>query len=193
MSIARPSVNTYSSALHRLGKALWVSWRGVRLLVTAAPRAFFPYLTLVFILGTIPVAQSWISKIIVDSLTGNANEVHVLLFSILFTITLVISAGMQPIQMSASAWVENRAVGEVDRAQIQAGILMSDLYLIERPAFADKLRLIQDTFVRIPQFVPAITSSATILITLFGLLILLAGLHPVLSIVLFILAISTLR
>ena len=102
----------------------------------------------------------------------------------LYALTLVVPAGLEPIQRTLNIWLEDRAVAEVDRRLMHAGTRMADLVRIERPAVQDELRLIQEGVhfpLRLLDFLQYGLGTA---LTLGGLLLLLARLHPGLPLVL---------
>ncbi len=177
------------NAAHGLSDSLRLWGRGLALVMKAAPRIVAVYLALAFVLSLLPVLQVWLSKLVVDGLaiavggaSGSASAVIVL--AVLYALTLVLPAGLEPIQRTLNIWLEDRAVAEVDRRLMVAGARLQDLVRIERPAFQDRLRLLQDAIYFLPRLFEFLQLGLGTALTLGGLLLLLARLHPLLPLVL---------
>ena len=152
------------SAARGLPDSLRLWGRGLALVMKAAPRIFAIYLALLFVLSLLPIAQVWLSKLVVDALAvamggapgatsaaiGNGQSAAIVL-AFLYALTLVVSSGLEPIQQTLNIWLEDRAVAEVDRRLMDAGARLADLVRIERPTFQDQLRLIQDAAFFLPR------------------------------------------
>ena len=166
------------------------TWRrGLALVVMAAPRIVVVYLPLVVVLSLVPVLQVWLLRLVVDILAaavGGAavSATPVLALAVLYALTYVIPAGLEPIQQMLNVWLEDRAVGEIDRRLMDAGIRLTDLMRIERPAFQDKLRLVQEAVFFLPRLTDYLRMGLGTALTLGGMLLLLAGLHPLLPLLL---------
>ena len=155
-------------------------------------------MALLFVLSLLPIAQVWLSKLVVDALAvadgrrvlvatppqiGNGQSAAIVL-AFVYALTLVVSSGLEPIQRTLNIWLEDRAVAEVDRRLMDAGARLADLVRIERPAFQDQLRLIQDAAIFLPRLPELLQDGLGTALTLGGLLLLLARLHPGLPLVL---------
>ena len=152
---------------------------------------------LLFVLSLLPIAQVWLSKLVVDALAvamggapgatsaaiGNGQSAAIVL-AFVYALTLVVSSGLEPIQRTLNIWLEDRAVAEVDRRLMDAGARLADLVRVERPAFQDQLRLIQDAAFFLPRLPALLQDGLGTALTLGGLLLLLARLHPGLPLVL---------
>ena len=185
------------SAARGLPDSLRLWARGLALVMKAAPRIFAIYLALLFVLSLLPIAQVWLSKLVVDALAvamggapwatstaiGNGQSAAIVL-AFVYALTLVVSSGLEPIQRTLNIWLEDRAVAEVDRRLMDAGARLADLVRIERPAFQDQLRLIQDAAFFLPRLPALLQDGLGTALTLGGLLLLLARLHPGLPLVL---------
>ena len=185
------------SAARGLPDSLRLWARGLALVMKAAPRIFAIYLALLFVLSLLPIAQVWLSKLVVDALAvamggapgatsaaiGNGQSAAIAL-AFVYALTLVVSSGLEPIQRTLNIWLEDRAVAEVDRRLMDAGARLADLVRIERPAFQDQLRLIQDAAFFLPRLPALLQDGLGTALTLGGLLLLLARLHPGLPLVL---------
>ena len=185
------------SAARGLPDSLRLWARGLALVMKAAPRIFAIYLALLFVLSLLPIAQVWLSKLVVDALAvamggapgatstaiGNGQSAAIVL-AFVYALTLVVSSGLEPIQRTLNIWLEDRAVAEVDRRLMDAGARLADLVRIERPTFQDQLRLIQDAAFFLPRLPDFLQYGLATALTLGGLLLLLARLHPGLPLVL---------
>ena len=185
------------SAARGLPDSLRLWARGLALVMKAAPRIFAIYLALLFVLSLLPIAQVWLSKLVVDALAvamggapgatsaaiGNGQSAAIAL-AFVYALTLVVSSGLEPIQRTLNIWLEDRAVAEVDRRLMDAGARLADLVRIERPTFQDQLRLIQDAAFFLPRLPDFLQYGLATALTLGGLLLLLARLHPGLPLVL---------
>ena len=63
--------------------------------------------------------------------------------AIVYALTLVVPAGLRPIQMGLMGWLQDRSAVEMDRRQMEAGARLVDLYRIERPAFQDEVTMVR--------------------------------------------------
>ena len=178
-----------SSAARGLSDSFRLWGRGLALVMKAAPLIVAVYLALVLALSLLPVLQVWLSKLVVDGLAiavggASGSTSAVIVLAVFYALTLVVPAGLEPIQRTLNIWLEDRAVAEVDRRLMHAGTRMADLMRIERPAVQDELRLIQEGVhfpLRLLDFLQYGLGTA---LTLGGLLLLLARLHPLLPLVL---------
>ena len=170
------------------------TWRsGLALVTMAAPGIVFLYVALVIVISIVPVLQVWLLRLVVDGLAvavgGAANSVTpVLALAVLYALTYVIPAGLEPIQRTLDVWLEDRAVAEMDRRLMDAGIRLTDLMRIERPAFQDQLRLVQDAIFFLPRLIAYLRIGLGTALTLGGMLLLLARLHPLLPLLLAVLS-----
>ena len=170
------------------------TWRrGLALVTTAAPGTVAVYLAFVIVISLVPVLQVWLLRLVVDGLAaalgGAADSASaVLAFAVLYALTYVLSAGLEPIQQMLNVWLEDRAVAAVDRRLMDAGIRLTDLMRIERPAFQDQLRLVQDAIFFLPRLIAYLRIGLGTALTLGGMLLLLARLHPLLPLLLAVLS-----
>ena len=182
-----------AGAFHGLSANLTTWRRGLALVMMAAPRIVVVYLAIVFVISLVPVLQVWLLRLVVDSLAVAAAVVEgsastVLALAVLYALTYVIPAGLEPIQQVLNVWLEDRAVGEMDRRLMDAGIRLTDLVQIERPPFQDQLRLVQDSIFFLPRLIDYLRMGLGTALTLGGMLLLLAGLHPLLPLLLAVLS-----
>ncbi len=101
-----------------------------------------------------------------------------------YALTLVVPAALSPLRRSLAAWIEDRAVAEVDRRLMDAGGRLADLVRMERPAFQDEVRTVQENIWQAPRLLMWIDNALGNSLTLVGLLALLGGLHPLLPLAL---------
>lgn len=163
--------------------------RGLALVMVAAPFTAGIYIILVIVMNILPVFQVLLMKLLVDRLAvGRGIATHAenapVALALFYALTLVLPAGIQPIQQELSAWLEDRAVAEVDRRLMHAATRLVDLCKVERPAFQDELRLLQETVYYLPRLFPFLQDGFGSILTLSGILLLLARLHPLVPAVL---------
>ncbi|WP_041424387.1 ATP-binding cassette domain-containing protein [Thermobaculum terrenum] len=163
-------------------------WRAIALLVVPAPATAAVYLLLVLASGVLPVMGTWLLKLVLDRL-GAAQYGAALLAALLYAVTLALPAVLDPVQRAVSAWLEARAIAEIDLRLMGAGMRLVDLVEAERPAFHDRLRMTQEMPGLLPRMIYDFRAVLGSLITLVGLLLLLASLHPLLPVVLAALAV----
>ncbi|HEX2034291.1 MAG TPA: ABC transporter ATP-binding protein [Chloroflexota bacterium] len=166
-------------------------WRGLRLVASAAPGAVGPYAALGLLGGLLPVAQAWLSKVVVDGLAGAA-PTAVLLPAALYVLAAVVAGAVQPVEQTLSVWLTDRARGAVDRLLIGAGGRLVDLQRIERPEFGDERRRLDEAGFWLTSIMRGGRALVSALLALSGLLVLLWRLHPLLAVALAGLAIPNL-
>ena len=189
---SRPVSSRLQTARHTLraiAGSLRTAGRGVALIVKPAPAAAAVYLGLIIFLALVPVLGVWLGKLLMEAVTAGASGTldagdSVIVLGTLYALTLVVPAGLKPVQEALSATIENRAVGEVDRRLMRVGATLVDLYRVEHPSFRDELHLLQyRAAIRGPRLLVFLQRSLPLL-TLIGLLLLLARLHPLLPLLL---------
>lgn len=158
--------------------------RGLGLVVRAAPLLSLASVGLTASMSGAAVLQVWLSKLVLDrladALRGSAGAADAAILAAgWYALTLVAPAVAQPIAMALTAWLENRAVATVDRRVMQAGVALADLHRIERPTFQDEARLILERAGRdLPRLLGMAETVLRTVLTLTGVLLLLARLHP---------------
>ena len=163
--------------------------RGFTLVARTAPLVVAAYALLVLLFSLLPVLQVWLSKLVIDALASGAAIAVLSMLVVPYIAALVIKAGLHPLQRSLGSWLETHGVAAVDHILMRTGIRMTDLWRVERPAFQDELKLLEDMPHLLPRLFPAIESVLGGAITLAGLLVLLAGLEPLLPLLLVLTAI----
>ncbi len=98
--------------------------------------------------------------------------------------TLLFTATVEPVKRVLSALVEERAVGEVDRLLIAAGIRLCDLYRVERPAFNDELAVLAKAVYYVPRTILILDRAISVPLTLAGVLALLIRINSLLPAIL---------
>ena len=182
-------LQTARRTLRAVAGRLRAAGRGLALIIKPAPAPAAIYLGLIIALALIPVLGVWLGKLLMEAVTAGASGTldtgsRVIVLGTLYALTLVVPTGLKPIQEALSASIENRAVGEVDRRLMQAGAALVDLYRVEHPSFRDELHLLQyRAAIRGPRLLVFLQRSLPLL-TLIGLLFLLARLHPLLPLLL---------
>ncbi|MDE2993080.1 MAG: ABC transporter ATP-binding protein [Chloroflexota bacterium] len=176
-------------ALRGLPAVLRLYGRGLALPISSAPLAGGAYLVLLAILSLLPVLQVWLSKLLLDAIaagtTGDQGAVgDAVTLAVIYALTLVVPAGLRPVQAALSSWLQDRSVVEVDRRLMQAGASLVDLYRIERPAFHDEVTMARRGSMLAAVVLGMLHQIVGTLLTLVGLLILLGQLHPLLPLAL---------
>ena len=176
-------------ALRGLPAVLRLYGRGLALPIRSAPLAWGTFLVLLAILSLLPVLQVWLTKLLLDAIaagtTGDQGAVgNAVTLAVIYALTLVVPAGLRPIQAALSSWLQDRSVVEVDRRLMQAGASLVDLYRIERPAFHDEVAMARRGSLLAAVVLRMLQQIVGTLLTLVGLLILLGQLHPLLPLAL---------
>jgi ATP-binding cassette, subfamily B, bacterial len=180
---ARQRVRPHLEGLH-------IYWRGLRLLVASASLPAAAYLALIVLWSLVPVMQVWLLKRLVDVLSaplqlaggqGVAIDGGLLIvLAVLYLLTLVIPGGLQPFYDNLEAIIKERVIVEVDRRIMQASARLVDLRRVEAPPFHDEVKLIRQSSYEVPQMLGMLSLGPGTMLTLGGLLLLLAQIHPVL-------------
>jgi ATP-binding cassette, subfamily B, bacterial len=180
---ARQRVRPHLEGLH-------IYWRGLRLLVASASLPAAAYLALIVLWSLVPVMQVWLLKRLVDVLSaplqlaggqGVAIDGGLLIvLAVLYLLTLVIPGGLQPFYDNLEAIIKERVIVEVDRRIMQASARLVDLRRVEAPPFHDEVKLIRQSSYEVPQMLGMLSLGPRTMLTLGGLLLLLAQIHPVL-------------
>lgn len=82
------------------------------------------------------------------------------------------------------AWLDNRATAEIDRRMMRAGTRLADLHRVERAAFQDVVRFLQDRAHLAPRLYRVAQEGVGSALTVLGLLLLLGRLHPLIPLAL---------
>ena len=179
-----------AAALRSLLADLRSLGRGLLLVGSGTPKAATAHVALVLLLALLPVLQVWLTKLLLDAVTTRTEGVTAavswaMTLAAAYALTIVVPAALAPIQRVLSAWIEERAVAELDGRLIRAGTRLADLVRLERPAFQDRLRLVRQAASQdLPGLFPLLEMGGTPLLSLVGLLLLLGFLHPLLPVVL---------
>jgi ATP-binding cassette, subfamily B, bacterial len=155
----------------------------------ADPGAGGLYVLVAALLTLIPVAQVWASKLLLDHLTTtraagvvqsltDPAAAEALGLGAAYVLTLVAGVALQPLEHAAAERLQDRAVADTDGRLMDAGAKLVDLCRIERPAFGDELAHIRGAVYYPRRLVSTVVSLLSMLVTVGGLLLLLARLHP---------------
>src|SRR5713226_6425866 len=184
-------------------ESLRIYWRGLHLLVASAPLPAVAYSALLVLWSLVPVMQVWLMKWLIDLLsallplagrhTGMLDGRLLIMLAVLYLLTLGLPGGLQPIQDGLAATIKERAVAEVDRRIMLASARLVDLQRIEAPSFHDEVKLIRQCSYEVPQMLGMLSIGPGTILTLGGLLLLLAQIHPVLPLALLLVGIPYLR
>jgi ATP-binding cassette subfamily B protein len=163
-------------------------YRGLRLVVSAAPAGVCAYAALALAGGVVAPAQVWLTKTVVDGLSIDPTPA-VLVAAVAYLLTFVVASALAPVEQTLSGWLEERAIAAADRELVRAGHRLADLCRIERPAFGDELRLAERAAFYLTGVLGWGGRLANAALSLGGTAILLGRLHPLLPPVLAALAI----
>jgi len=197
----RQWIDRAARALRGLPAALRLFGRGLALVLAGAPLPAILYLALVALLSALPVAQVWLGKVVVDllaraghgggvvagtapSLTHPGLAASAMLPALLYVATVAVIAGLEPVRDVLSTWLRDQAVAAIDRRLMAAGAALADLTRIERPAFQDELRMVEEVSAHAPTLVRFLQNGLGATLTLAGLLVLLGRLQPLLPVAL---------
>ena len=168
----------------RLGRAradLRLLARAAAITVSATPAAAVGSLVLAVAQAFASIGGVWLTKVIVDRLAAGGDATGP---ALLYGATLLFAATAEPIKRVLAALVEERAVGEVDRRLMAAGVRLCDLYRVERPAFGDELEVLGKAIQFVPRSILLLDRAVSVPVTLAGVLGLLFRINPVLPLVL---------
>jgi len=180
-----------------------VYWRGVQLVVAAAPLPATASLALVVLFSVVPVMQVWLMKWLVDVLSaplhlaggqvGALDGSLLITLVVLYLLTLLLPGGLEPLHNGLDATINERAVAEIDRRIMRAAERLVDLQRIEAPSFHDEVKLIRQSSFEVLQILGGLSLGPGTILTLGGLLLLLGQIHPVLPLALLLVGIPYLR
>ncbi|MGH2368950.1 MAG: ATP-binding cassette domain-containing protein, partial [Chloroflexota bacterium] len=199
-------------ALRALPAWLRLFGRGLALVAAGAPRATALFVGLTALASILPVAQVWLGKVVVDGLAhlvavrGAGSSLSsgpgpsavsgaaapamtaasaVLVPAALYACIVAVSSAQAPAAQVLSRWLEDHGAAEIDRRMMLAGERLADLGRIERPAFQDDWNEQLRYSERAPMgLLTVVQNGAGTLLTLVGLLLVLARLHPLLPLAL---------
>ena len=176
-------------ALRGLPAVLRLYRRGLALAIISAPLAGSTYLVLLAALSLLPVLQVWLTKLLLDAIAAGAGGDQeavggAVTLAVVYALSLVVPAGLRPIQTALTGWLQDRSTVEVDRRLMQAGARLVDLYRIERPAFQDEVAMARRASAVSLVMLRLLREVGGAALTLIGLLVLLGQLHPLLPLAL---------
>jgi len=184
-------------------ESLHIYWRGLHLLVASAPLPAAAYLALLVLFSSVPVMQVWLLKRLVDVLSaplhlaggqdGMFDNGLLIVLAALYLLTIVIPGGLQPFYDNLEAITKERVIIQVDRRIMQASARLVDLGRVEAPSFHDEVKLIRQSSYEVPQMLGMLSLGPGTMLTLGGLLLLLAQIHPVLPLLLLLVGIPGVR
>jgi len=169
-------VRQWPGGVRLIARSFW-------LIAEVSPARTIAYLLLMLVVSGLAILQVWFARLVMNALVTGHTE-HVLFLATGLVLTLIIPPALEPTQEMLSNWFEDRGVGAVDRRLMEAGARLVDLGRIETPHFRDELALLQMAAHYSPQIIQALRAALGGLITLSGLLLLLAMLHPLLPLAL---------
>ena len=167
--------------------------RGVLLAVSGAPRLASWYCFWIVVGSLLPVLQVWITKTIVNDLSagGSTTDVRnaVVLLAGVYAATLVLQDTSTSVAQLVMSRLGERATASVDHQLMAAGLRIKDVDLLERESYHDDLWVIRDTALYLPRLFDVLLRGVSPLITVAGLLTLLATVSPLIPLGLILVAI----
>jgi ATP-binding cassette, subfamily B, bacterial len=177
--------------------------RGVALLHDAAPAATIGCIALSLVASVLPLVQVWLTKSVVDLLADAAvtrgptvseldwehTSSSLGGVALVSALTVVLAAGIRPCQNVLAVVLQSRGAAEMDRRLMRTGERLVDLHRVERPAFQDEWRQIQNTYSVPGALLQTLQQGFGTAVTIVGLLILLGRLQPLIPVVLVVLSI----
>ena len=162
-------------------------WTGLRLIVGGAPGPSAAFLVLVLATAAMPILQVWLARAVLDGLVatnqrGSGFDRALLGPTILYVATILIPSAVSPAQTVLSSIIEDRGVPVVDREIMRSAAALPDLTRIERPALHDEAHLLGQVVGVLPYLLFVLQNVAAAILTILGISLLLAGLHPLIPI-----------
>ncbi|WP_405623596.1 ABC transporter ATP-binding protein [Streptomyces sp. NBC_00076] len=156
----------------------------VVLCATAAPWASAGYATLTLTSGLVPVLIAWMTKLLIDGLTHDA-DLRTLLIPALGYVLAAIIVGIGPLAARYLRGVVDREVGLLAQDRLFTAVgRHPGLGRLEDPAFLDRLRVAQDVGRTVAgQLADAALSAGRSLLTVTGFMVSLVALNPVMALV----------
>jgi ATP-binding cassette subfamily B protein len=204
----RAGVASLGKALYALPARLRFFGRSLALVAAGGPRTTALFVGVTALASILPVIQVWLGKVVVDGLAhlaavrGVGSSLSsgpgasalsraaapamtaVLVPAALYACIVAVSSALAPAALALSRWLQDRAAAEIDRRMMLAGERLADLGRIERPAFQDEWKELRFAE-RVPMgLLTVVQNGAGTLLTLAGLLLVLARLHPLLPLAL---------
>lgn len=142
------------------------------------------------LIAQFPVALAYTSKVIIDSLVTKSGP-HLLgaprgpvFWAIIYLLMLVMQYTGQAFLLFLNETLSEAAAENIHREIIKAGIRLGGLAYFDDPNFHDHRARLQNNAIYIPaNFLRLLTDVSSIFVTLTGMVILLAGLHPLIPFV----------
>jgi ATP-binding cassette subfamily B protein len=199
----RTLLDTAWQLIHACVDSIHVHWRGFQLIVASASLPVASFLVLQVLSRSVPVIQVWLMKWLIDLLsaplplagrhTGTLDSRLLILLALLYLLTLLLSASLDPLDFALRETIGENVVAEIDRRIMRTSARLVDLQRIEAPSFHDEVNLIGQCVQEATVMLPVLSHALGFMLTLGGLLLLLAHIHPVLPLVLLLVGVPYLR
>lgn len=152
-------------------------WRGFALLVWEEPRLAWTVLILGIIRASLPVAQLWLTRAVVNALV-DGNRSLALWSGIGLVLSILGDSLLEPLQDVLGAQVQDRGTATVERRLIAAGRDYADLTEIERPGMQDAIFTAGEAATWLSVLINGANQTYGSVLSLAGVLVTLATLHP---------------
>lgn len=151
--------------------------RGFAMVIAVDPPLVLRLSLLILVSGLVPVAQPWLTRAVVNALTAGDTGLA-MLAGLALVAALTLPGWLEPLRDRLTTSHEERTIAAFETRVIGAGRDLVDLNVVERPSFHDMHRQVPEA-VSWTTSIPFIANYAlTGSISLIGLLLSLATLHP---------------
>jgi len=138
---------------------------------------------LIVIGGLVPIVQIWLAREIVNALaTGDTTRAMVA--GTISVLSVLLYSCIEPYQEILATQIEDHGVANVDRELIAAGIRLQDLVRVSDPAYGDRTDAVTVSADRLTMSVTQASRWYGGMLSLVGILVSLATLHPLIPIAL---------
>ncbi len=144
-------------------------------------RIFF---ALILINAAVPVAQLWLTREVVNALVAGDSR-RALLAGVVSALLVAVMAIAQPFQDVLGTRIQDRGVANVEMELIRAGSRVCDLVPFTRPAYRDRMSAVEQSAMGFSMAITQASRWYAGSLSLFGILISLGALHPVIPVALF--------
>ena len=142
------------------------------------------------LIAQFPVALAYTSKIIIDALVAHPGPSVLgvprgpIFWTVAYLLMLVMQYTGQAFLLFLNETLSEAAAENIHREIIKAGIRLEGLTYFDDPNFHDHRARLQNNAIYIPaNFLRFLTDISSIFVTLTGMIILLAGLHPLIPLI----------
>ncbi|XVM11071.1 ABC transporter ATP-binding protein [Bacillus subtilis] len=159
-----------------LGKMVWKS----------GPWLMICMLFFILIEATVPLLQLYASKQVIDGVVKHDNAVNTEVWAVVYAGSLVMVGAVKSLETWVKTLLSERSMITVNTLLIDAFERIPGMRFFEDPAYRDKLETLRDRSTWLPsQFVNISSNLLTAVVSLFGVVFVIAYLSPILAVILF--------